>query len=570
MLRPSYRPTRALETHRAIAACGLYTAVMLLFALTAHRMVFAGIVALSSVLAFGAQPIGAADTLSASSVTESLTPAPPPPPPPDYALLNGHFYAQTNGAAGEATPGYSVTDEAGIPMWSEFQRWGGVEKLGYPVSRRFQLGHYIAQTFQKGILQWAPNERRGVLANVMDLLHDAGKDDVLQTSRQIPPQVGTFSDAGRSWDEVRQAHLKLLEFSNPGFQRTYDSVPDSLASFGLPTSPITDEGASYTIRLQRAAMQLWKSDQPWARANTVTLVNAGDLAKENGMIPSDAMKPEPGRIAWGESVRRPWSGWWWPSLDASDGPHLFDASGPLAKYDAYVRSLGQPDPHTRQWELEHFQFTDPTLDWAGKCNGSAVSALVEPEPTKPHTLNGITFTIADQKGLLADYHFADPAAFLVGSKDTAGVTAADFHRTILNYLGNLRQGLVINAFDGNDQVQSFAVYRFQAVYLPDPVAPTKKTHVKMTIWAADYHVDPNFVGLKNWPDDQLKTYSYFIYGDRANPTGGEWEGNSVAGPLAHPENLWYPDLNPATRNLFGQLTSPNLDYGIVRKIMSGG
>ncbi|MFI5268783.1 MAG: hypothetical protein ACHQ7M_15520, partial [Chloroflexota bacterium] len=269
-------------------------------------------------------------------------------PPADYNLPNGHFSTQTNGGASDGSLGYSVTDEAGIPMWSEFQRLGGVAALGYPVSRRFQMGAFVVQAFQKNILQWQPDRQKALPANVMDLLHDAGKDDVLQASRQIPPPAGG-SDAGQSWDQVRQVHLKLLDFPNTAFKTAYKSVSDPLTAFGLPTSAISDEGASYTLRLQRTAMQLWKSDQPWAKANTVTLVNAGDLAKENGLVPSDAAQPEPGRMSWGEAERKPWSGWWWPSLDGGNGPHLFDAGGPLAKYDAYVRALGQPDPNTRQW-----------------------------------------------------------------------------------------------------------------------------------------------------------------------------------------------------------------------------
>ena len=509
----------------------------------------------------------AAETTAVSAASPVHIPL--PAPPADYDLANGHFYTQANGRPGEVTPGYSVTDEADIPLWSEFQRWGGIATLGFPVSRRFQLGPYVAQAFQKGILQWRPAQSQAVLANVMDLLHDSGQDDLLQSTRQIPPPLSTSSDQGRSWDEIRQAHLNLLDFPNRAFEQTYNSVPNPVALFGLPTSAITDEGVNYTLRLQRTAMQLWKSDQPWAKAGTMTVVNAGDLAKESGLVPADAAKPEAGRIAWGETVKHPWSGWWWPSLNGSSGPHLFDNGGPLAKYDAYVRSLGRPDPQTRLWELQHFQFGDPSLTWAGKCNGLAVAELLEPEPTGPRTLNGITFSVADQKGLLADYHFADPAGFLVGSAATGGVTAADFHRSILNYVGTLRQGLVMNAFAGTQQVQSFPVYRFQATYMPDPVAPTTKTHVKMTLWAADFRVAPNFVGLKTWPDEHLKTYSYFIYGDRTNPTGGDWEGDSVAGPYAHPENLWYPDVNPATRNQFGQLTSPKLDYNVIQQIVGG-
>ena len=140
----------------------------------------------------------------------------------------------------------------------------------------------------------------------------------------------------------------------------------------------------------------------------------------------------------------PWSGWWWPSLSSSAGPHLFDRDGPLARYDAYVRATTGADPN-------------------------------------------------------------DPA----------------------------------------------------------------RTHVQMTLWAGDYHVNDNFVGLKTWPDGRLKTYSYVIYGDRPHPSGGDWEGDSVSGAYAHPQNLWYPDTRPETRNMFGALTSPNLSYEAIQAILKG-
>jgi len=487
--------------------------------------------------------------------------------PADYDLPDGHFYTQTNGAAQDKTRGYAVTDGAGIPMWSELRRLGGVGALGYPVSTRYQSGAFIEQAFQKAILQWRPDQGQAALLNVMDELHLAGQDTALQANRQIPPQASTFSDAGKSWDQVVRDRLQLLDFPNPAFKSAFAGVADPLATFGLPTSAITDEGASYTLRLQRTAMQLWKTDQPWAKANTVTLVNAGDLAKDSGLVPALAAQPEPGRIALGSAERTPWSGWWWPSLTSQDGPHLYDPGGPLAKYDAYVQSLGQPNPGTRQWELDHFVFSDPKLDWAGKCNGWAVASLVEPEPAQPRTVNGMTFSVADQKGLLADYYFADPAAWLLGSKD-GGLKPSEFHAKVLYWIGTQRKGAILNAFNGSGQVTSLAAYRFQAVYMPDPIDPNK-THVKMTLWAADYHVAPDFVGLKVWPDEKAKTYSYFIYGDRNNPSGGDWEGDSVAGTYAHPENLWYPDLDPKDRNLFGSLTSPNLSYDVIQQILKG-
>jgi len=43
---------------------------------------------------------------------------------------------------------------------------------------------------------------------------------------------------------------------------------------------------------QRATLQLWTEDQPWAAAGTVVVSNGGDIAKEAGLWPLDALAPE--------------------------------------------------------------------------------------------------------------------------------------------------------------------------------------------------------------------------------------------------------------------------------------
>src|SRR5688572_5594817 len=68
----------------------------------------------------------------------------------DYDVVNGHYYTQTG--AGEDA-GFAITDEGGIPLWSEFQRLGGVAALGFPVSRRFTWEGFVVQATQKAVLQ---------------------------------------------------------------------------------------------------------------------------------------------------------------------------------------------------------------------------------------------------------------------------------------------------------------------------------------------------------------------------------------------------------------------------------
>src|SRR5947199_5226237 len=106
----------------------------------------------------------------------------------DQDIPNGHFYTQANGGAGSQY-GFRVTDEGGIGFWSEFQRLGGVNALGYPASKRFQLDGFVVQATQKVILQWRPEVGQAYFVNVFDKLHDSGKDSALQSQFNIPAQL---------------------------------------------------------------------------------------------------------------------------------------------------------------------------------------------------------------------------------------------------------------------------------------------------------------------------------------------------------------------------------------------
>ena len=60
----------------------------------------------------------------------------------------------------------------------------------------------------------------------------------------------------------------------------------------LPTSRVEDFGNVLVIRTQRAVFQQWKEDVPWANAGEVTIANGGDITKELGLFPSEALIPQ--------------------------------------------------------------------------------------------------------------------------------------------------------------------------------------------------------------------------------------------------------------------------------------
>jgi uncharacterized protein YkwD len=222
-------------------------------------------------------------------VVALLPPASAAAAPLDRPIAGGYFFTQTAGRDGNL--GYRVTNEAGVRFWDEFQRLGGVDALGYPVSRRFVKDGFVVQAMQKGVLQWRPDADRAWLTNVFDELHAAGKDGWLAEVRSTPPPLPDDWDAGKSWQEVVRTRLALLD-ADPAIRERYFSVDDPMTFFGLPTSPVTDQGNHRAVRLQRAVIQLWKVDVPWARAGQTTVANGADIAKEAGLFAAAAVAAE--------------------------------------------------------------------------------------------------------------------------------------------------------------------------------------------------------------------------------------------------------------------------------------
>jgi hypothetical protein len=367
----------------------------------------------------------------------------------DYSIPNGHFFTQA--APGQNGNGYRVANEAGIPFWDAFRAHGGVDTLGYPLTRRFVWNGTIVQAFQKGVLRWLPAEAR--------------------TELKAP------------------------------------------ISLGAP--------------------------------------------------PADAKRAELPLAFGGDAARHPWSGWWWPANDLVYGPRLFDPDGPLARYDRYVEALGRPDPDTMEWERAEVRFSG--IGWAGHCNGWAAAALLEPEPTVERILNGVTFSVADQKGLLTSYHFADAAAWAVGSEDV-DVSPAELHRQMTRWIGGERMGAIFTFRPMGQEIWSYPAYKFETVIGPDPFE-ADLWHVRTVVWLVDNEVAAGYVGARPWPGPDGKVLEYTLTGiDPHNPKGGEWSPKT-SGSFGRPFMIWYPD--PAHRNVGRQLSSPALDYGLLRRIAHG-
>ena len=125
--------------------------------------------------------------------------------------------------------GYSVTDKAGIPFWSYYQRHGP-HVLGYPISQRFLFEGIVHQAFQKAILQWQHWNGQLVHMNTLDVL-DRNYPDVRLFG--VPPHQWLSADDGATFAQITANHLALLE-ANPEIRDYFLGTDNWLDRFGLP------------------------------------------------------------------------------------------------------------------------------------------------------------------------------------------------------------------------------------------------------------------------------------------------------------------------------------------------
>ena len=186
---------------------------------------------------------------------------------------------------------YAVTNTGSVKFWDEFQRLGGIDGAGYPISNRFPFRGFTVQVFQN--LAFQGNDKTGEvnLLNLMDDLSDLKKDKFLFEERFVPYPLAPDVNAGITPGDVPAARLALLA-EDPVLEQYYRDAKDPLRRFGLPTSKVTDLGEYVVaVRCQRTVLQRWKKDLPWARANQVTVANAGQLAVEAGLFEPEALEP---------------------------------------------------------------------------------------------------------------------------------------------------------------------------------------------------------------------------------------------------------------------------------------
>ena len=249
----------------------------------------------------------------------------------DYPVPGGWFYSQESRIPADSPPyrGYTVVDDPDASIWSEFLRFGGVDVLGYPVSRRYRYPDpstgYLSQAFQRGILQWHPEKGRAEMANVFEQFTEQGRDDALEIAGIPRPTASdpslTFSDdAERRMAMLTEPRFLARYLFDPVTQTPFEAQEQAWSFFGLPqTGPVRPVyyrektngkfGAPLYLpyiaqRFQKGGLQLFLADVPLdptivpgdGKKGCLAITAVGRLARRLGagrIIPSIATQPEP-------------------------------------------------------------------------------------------------------------------------------------------------------------------------------------------------------------------------------------------------------------------------------------
>src|ERR671930_1931599 len=160
----------------------------------------------------------------------------------DYPVPGGWFYSQESRAPKDPPPfrGYTVVDDDQASFWTEFRRYGGVEVLGYPVSRRYRYPTdtgFVSQAFQRGILQWHPEIGRADLANVFEQFSEQGLNPQLEIAGVPQPRPATelpfAEDAELRMGWITEPRFLGRYLFDPLYQVPFETQEEAWAFFGL-------------------------------------------------------------------------------------------------------------------------------------------------------------------------------------------------------------------------------------------------------------------------------------------------------------------------------------------------
>lgn len=263
-----------------------------------------------------------------------------------------------------------------------------------------------------------------------------------------------------------------------------------------------------------------------------------------------------------------WSGSWWQTSawhgTATPVTRTWADGGLLEKYEQYAKLHGGRSG-AKRWETDHANsfFMEA---WHGHCNGWAAASLMFDEPKHSKTIDGIHFSIADQKGLLTELAFGVGIDYYLGptyrrsSDNPLEPAPYDVHRAIVEHMGIHKRAMILD-LDNNRELWNYPFYRYQ---ITESAADNDRVRVTLKLWYAQATANnPNYVGLQ----DRTVTYRYYLSTDgNGNIIDGPSEWIAASNPnQTNPDYLWIPSMEAPSG--YRRSHNPYLDADLIAQIV---
>jgi hypothetical protein len=248
---------------------------------------------------------------------------------------------------------------------------------------------------------------------------------------------------------------------------------------------------------------------------------------------------------------RPWRGYWWPYRGR---PLSGTTNSPLAKWDRFVQNRTGSNPGAAAWENGRHGYSGAW--WNGHCNGWAASSVLRTQPTSSKTVNGVTFTVSDLKGLLAEVDYCAKVAFFGTRYRGTGqnyydIDPATFHKTLQYYIGNLRKPVAMDYY-ANTVVDNHVVSGYTM-----NIVRTGTNTFTVTTTLRMHKYDGFITNTPGMAPLYTRVYKYRLTQDsNGNVVSGSWLS-------ANPDFVWVP-LSPAPCSS----NNPRIDRNLVNQLLS--
>ena len=232
----------------------------------------------------------------------------------------------------------------------------------------------------------------------------------------------------------------------------------------------------------------------------------------------------------------------------------------LAKYDRAF--------HRNEFKSTRFERRDVVVrgnrPWAGHCNGWTAAAIRHVEPQRSVTRNGVVFTPADIKGLLAELYVYSDTEFL-GGIDRA-INPGTLHVVIANWLGIGQHPIGVETTLG-EEVWNYPAYSFNST---STFRNNRRVEVRMRLSCVDFlpsevnkapktkkNIDFHYLLALN-EDGEIVDGTYFNDSSQIDmlwvpmkPSKGGTEGNEDGNPHIDPDtilDIWRASVPESVRN----------------------